>query len=356
MSARTFTLAGAALGLILWGFVSCMGSDPPRKERDLPVHHTANGFRNPHQESSRGFGAFLKWQFGLGPREETPSWLQEIPPYSPDRTDADLNHVNHPDPKEIQITWIGHATFLIQAGGMNVLTDPIFSERASPVSFAGPRRLAPPGIRLEDLPPIHAVILSHDHYDHLDAPTVQRLGPSVRYFVPLGVGSWLVNAGVNQAVELDWWKSASLGSMRIHAVPAQHFSGRTPFNRNGTLWMGWVLETPAGNVFFAGDTGYGPFFREIGERFSPIRVSFIPIGAYRPRWFMRPMHVDPPEAVRIHQELRSETSIAMHWGTFRLADEPVGEPPVYLERALREAGVRDEEFRLMRFGETVRLQ
>ncbi len=345
-----------ALVVFVWVFANCSGPLIVRKEGELPAHHTSGGFRNPHQQSARGFSQFLQWQLGLGPDEEPPVPPGEVPPYAPETAAANLNHIHHPDPDEIQVTWIGHSTFLVQVGGLNILTDPIFSDRASPVSFAGPRRLAPPGILLDELPPIHAVILSHDHYDHLDEPTVATLGPGVRYVVPLGVKGWMTKEGMADVVELDWWESASLGSMRLHAVPAQHFSGRGPFSRNETLWMGWVLETPAGNLFFAGDTGYAPFFKEIGRRHSPIRLSLIPIGAYRPRWFMGPMHVDPPEAVRIHQDLGSQMSIAMHWGTFRLADEPTGEPPVYLKRALREAGVEDDAFLLLRFGETVRLR
>jgi len=338
-SFRPWVGAGVGVAALVWVVWNCSAPKVVKRGGELPAHHTENGFRNPHQESHRGFSQFLKWQLGLGPREAPAIAEEEVPPYVPEAVPPNLNHIHHPDPAEVQATWIGHSTFLIQAGGVNILTDPIFSDKATPFSFIGPRRSSPPGVSVEDLPPIHAVILSHDHYDHLDAPTVRRLGSSVRYIVPLGVGKWLAEGDITDVVELDWWESTPLGPMRVHAVPAQHFSGRSPFTRNRTLWMGWVLETPSGNVFFAGDTGYAPFFREIGERFSPIRISFIPIGAYRPRWFMGPMHVDPPEAVRIHMDLRSERSVAMHWGTFRLAEEPPGEPPVYLRKALMEAGL-----------------
>jgi L-ascorbate metabolism protein UlaG (beta-lactamase superfamily) len=186
----------------------------------------------------------------------------------------------------------------------------------------------------------------------LDKHTVESLGNKPTYFVPLGVSRWLKKEKIENVVELDWWQASSSKGLRFHSVPVQHFSGRSPFDRNKTLWSGWVIEGKQGKVFFAGDTGYSPVFKEIGERFGPMRISIIPIGAYMPRWFMKPFHVDPPEAVRIHQDTNSWQSIASHWGTFKLSDEPIGEPPRYLEKALREAGVDEKRFIIMRFGET----
>jgi N-acyl-phosphatidylethanolamine-hydrolysing phospholipase D len=208
---------------------------------------------------------------------------------------------------------------------------------------------------LEDLPPIHAVIISHNHYDHLDEQTIERLGNQPTYFVPLGLSRWLKKRGAHRVIELDWWQSSSSAGLKFHSVPIQHFSGRTPFDRNKTLWSGWVIEGRKGKIFFAGDTGYSPVFKEIGERFGPMSLSLIPIGAYRPRWFMKPVHVDPPEAVRIHQDIKSRQSIASHWGTFKLSLEPLGEPPHYLEKALKEAGIDRNEFVIMKFGETLSL-
>jgi L-ascorbate metabolism protein UlaG (beta-lactamase superfamily) len=236
--------------------------------------------------------------------------------------------------------------------GINILSDPVFRDRASPVSFAGPKRYAPPGVPFEDLPRIDAVMISHDHYDHLDGAAVKRLGNGPRYFVPLGLADWLGDRGITNVTELDWWENSTLDHFRFHAVPIQHFSSRSLFGFNKTLWTGWVIETKLGAVFFAGCTGYAPHFEEIGDRFGPIRISLIPIGAYRPRWFMGSMHVDPVEAVKIHKDLRSLQSIAMHWGTFKLSDEPMGEPPLYLRKALKEAGLREEDFIVMKFGET----
>ncbi len=217
------------------------------------------------------------------------------------------------------------------------------------------KRVAPPGIPFEQLPPIHAVLISHNHYDHLDAPTVERLGNRPFYFVPLGLAKWFKKKKIENVIELDWWQSSSLLGLDFHSVPLQHFSGRTPFDRNETLWSGWIIESKSGKIFFAGDTGYSPVFKEIGDRFGPIRISMIPIGAYRPRWFMSPVHVDPPEAVRILKESRSERAIAGHWGTFRLSDEPLGEPLVYLRAALKENGIDEGRFIIMKFGETLGL-
>jgi N-acyl-phosphatidylethanolamine-hydrolysing phospholipase D len=265
----------------------------------------------------------------------------------------DLSQIKNPDPNQIQITWIGHSTFLIQMDGISILTDPIYNDRSSPFPIGGIRRLVPPGLKLEDLPPIHVVMISHNHYDHLDKYTVESLGNKPTYFVPLGLAKWLKKRKIENVVELDWWQASSAAALKFFSVPVQHFSGRSPFDRNETLWSGWIIEGKMGKIFFVGDTGYSPVFREIGERFGPIRVSLIPIGAYRPRWFMKTVHVDPPEAVRIYQDTNSRQAIASHWGTFKLSDEPIGEPPRYLEKALRDAGIEEKKFIIMRFGETL---
>jgi N-acyl-phosphatidylethanolamine-hydrolysing phospholipase D len=249
-------------------------------------------------------------------------------------SEPDLVRIKNPDSDQIQITWVGHSTFLIQMDGVNVLTDPIFNSRSSPFSFGGVKRLVPPGLRFEDLPRIHAVLISHNHYDHLDEQTVERLGNKPKYFVPLGLSRWFEKRGIDNLIELDWWQSFSSKGLKFDCVPVQHFSGRTPFDRNKTLWSGWIVEGGKRKIFFAADTGYSPVFKEIGERFGPVRVSLIPIGASRPRWFMKPVHVDPPEAVRIHQDTNSRQSIASHWGTFKMSDESLAEPLVYLQKAL----------------------
>jgi N-acyl-phosphatidylethanolamine-hydrolysing phospholipase D len=325
---------------------------PPCYADPLP-HHTQKGFRNLYNPSERGLGDLLRWQLGLGPSEPPFVSPDQLPPYKPDVVKPDLPRIKNPDPNQIQITWVGHSCFLIQMDGVNILTDPIFNDRSSPFSIGGIRRLVPPGLKLEALPPIHAVMISHNHYDHLDKHTVERLGNKPTYFVPLRVAQWLKREKIENVVELDWWQASSSGALKFHSVPVQHFSGRSPFDRNETLWSGWIVEGKKGKIFFAGDTGYFPVFKEIGERFGPMRISIIPIGAYRPRWFMKSVHVDPPEAVQIHRDMKSQQSIASHWGTFKLSDEPIGEPPRYLEKALKEAGLEEKKFVIMRFGETL---
>jgi N-acyl-phosphatidylethanolamine-hydrolysing phospholipase D len=319
-----------------------------------PPHHGPDGFRNPHlPPAARGhFRRFLTWRLGLGPKEPPAVHPARVQPYRPQLSAPDLNQIRHPDPKAIQLTWVGHDTFLIQAAGRTLLTDPIFSERASPLAFLGPRRHAPPGLALPDLPEIDAVLISHNHYDHLDRPTIRGLGPRRHYLVPLGLGYWFKSLGIKQVREMDWWQSTNLGPLKLTSVPAQHFSMRTPFDRNRSLWCGWVIETPAGPVYFAGCSGYSTDFQKIGAKLGPMRLSLLPIGCYRPRWFMKPMHVDPPQAVKVHQEMRSQQSIGMHWGAFRLTDEPLGEPPVYLQQAAAAAGLAPTEFTVMSLGET----
>lgn len=257
---------------------------------------------------------------------------------------------------DLRVTFVGHATVLIQQDGLNVLTDPVWSERASPVSFAGPRRMRPPGIRFEDLPPIDVVLLSHDHYDHLDQSTMARLASSHRPRVLTGLGVARHLRHLELAVEeLDWWQSVDLGGGRRAAfTPAQHFSGRTPFDRNTTLWGGLALTGPAGTTFFAGDTAKGPHFAEVRARLGAPRVALLPIGAYLPSWFMSPVHVSPAEALDAHHELGAASSAAIHYGTFRLSDEGMDDPPRHLARALElDAQVRGAraDFRVLPEGE-----
>ncbi len=278
----------------------------------------------------------------------------EVPDYEASTVSPNQERLRNPPKKDrFQITWIGHATFLIQVGGRNLLTDPIYSECCSPVYLPNLKRMAPPGVPFDQLPDIDGVLISHDHYDHLDRATIRRLGAKPHYFFPLGITSWFERMRFENCHEADWGDVLPFGGLNIHCVPAQHFSGRGVFDRNRTLWCGWIIEYAGRKVYFAGDSGYSPLFAEIGRDYGPIDCALIPIGAYSPRWFMHPVHVDPREAVRIHLDVRARQSIASHWGTFRLTDEPLAEPPIYLKKVLYEEGLSQEDFISLRFGETL---
>jgi L-ascorbate metabolism protein UlaG (beta-lactamase superfamily) len=292
----------------------------------------------------RGVTEFLKWQFTRRPA----AWPERIgsgPGAPPPRRVG---------PGELYVTFVGHATVLVQTDGVNVLADPQWSERASPVSWAGPKRVRQPGLRFDDLPPIDAVLVSHNHYDHMDLPTLVRLAGAhrPRVVAPLGNRVRLEGAGIAGVEELDWWDGVEIAPrVRVVLVPTQHFSGRTPFDRNAALWGGFVVQGPAGTVYVAGDTGYGPHFAQIRERFAPIRLAVLPIGAYEPRWFMAYAHLDPEDAVRAHQVLGAQTSLGVHFGTFQLTDEPVDEPVERLHAALKAAGIPQSRFWVLGFGE-----
>ncbi len=276
--------------------------------------------------------------------------------YEPRVVEPDYAKIKNPNPDSIQVTWIGHTTFLIQLGGINILTDPHFSHRASPLQWIGPKRLAKPGIPINKLPKIDLVLISHDHYDHLDVGTVRALGNSVRYVVPLGLKEWFKKKHLTNVVERDWWDFVEEFGMKFTCVPTQHFSGRVPFRFNQTLWCGWVIEHMGKKIFFAGDTGYSPHFSEIHQKFGHMDLSLIPIGAYHPRFLMKDVHVDPREAVRAHKDLESKQSIGMHWGTFRLTYEATNEPPAYLKKVLQEEHIPEEAFITLAFGETFHLE
>ncbi len=238
-----------------------------------------------------------------------------------------------------------------------MLFDPNFSQRASPVSFAGPKRLVPLPIEVAQLPNIDVVMISHNHYDHFDEEAVVQLAAlptgSPRFLVPLGLKAWFVERGIERVDEYDWWQSTREGEVKITFVPVQHWSRRTLTDTNATLWGGWVVEGEGLRIIHTGDTGYSKDFRDIGERFGGFDMAFIPIGAYAPRWFMQVMHLDVPEALQVRADLRAARAIGIHWGTFEaLADEPPDEPPAWLARQRAERGLRVDEFDVMKIGET----
>jgi L-ascorbate metabolism protein UlaG (beta-lactamase superfamily) len=293
-------------------------------------------------------GAFLQWRFGASHAET------KAPPYVPEYASPDIARIQKPDREKIQLTWVGHATFLIQVAGINILTDPIWSERASPVSWLGPKRHARPGIRFEDLPRIDVVLVSHTHYDHLDRPTILRLGNAPWYIVPKRVGAWFKNENITNVVELPWWSKTAVRAITIHAVPAKHWSQRWLFgNEQDIGWSGYVIETPVGAVYFAGDTGYHPeYFKDIGKNFDNINIGLIPMGAYYPREVFGNFHLDPCEALEVHKEVGAKRSVAMHWGVFKLTQEPLAEPPVLLAKERDALNMQPQEFSTMKIGET----
>jgi L-ascorbate metabolism protein UlaG (beta-lactamase superfamily) len=329
-----------ALVGLAWGY----RLSEPEPESVKSEHWDGEQFRNQKPVPSQGLTDILQWQFTREPGEWT-----EV-------TDAEPGPPPVPQVArgEMRVTLIGHATTLIQMDGVNILTDPIWSERASPVSWAGPERFRPPGVRFEDLPEIDAVVISHNHYDHLDLPTLKRLERehAPRFYVGLGNAALLRRNGLTDVVELDWWDAVPLNEeIEITATPAQHFSGRGLFDRNHTLWAGYVLSGTSGTAYFAGDTGWGPHFRQVRERFGPPRLALLPIGAYKPRWFMAPIHLSPSEAVEAHEVLAPSVSVATHYGTFNMADDGQGEAVRALHSALQEKQVPESRFWTLEFGE-----
>jgi N-acyl-phosphatidylethanolamine-hydrolysing phospholipase D len=312
-----------------------------------PTHHLRRGFRNLDDGYRYDIGVRLR-HFLLGSLE--PSRPRGTATAVLENDGAALRgNGTHPT-----VTWIGHSTFLLQLDGVNILTDPHWGERASPVGFAGPRRLVPPGLAFADLPPIHAVVISHDHYDHLDAETVDRLAREhrPRFFVPLGHRAWLGERGITDVVELDWWDSAEFRGLAVVCTPAQHSSGRTLTEQYLRLWASWVVVGPTKRFFFAGDTGYDPRLRKIGDRFGPFDLTAIPIGGYATFKKGHPNHLNPEEAVQLFEDVRGRLLVPMHWGTFAMNREPFREPP---DRLLREASRRgvEEQVAILSPGQTI---
>jgi L-ascorbate metabolism protein UlaG (beta-lactamase superfamily) len=309
-------------------------------------HFDGRRFFNPAHPAGRRPWEVLHWALTRKP-QPWPKWVEDAEQPGPPAAAS---------PGEIALTFINQSTFLIQMGGLNVLTDPVWSDRASPLSWWGPRRVRRPGLAFERLPEVHAVLASHNHYDHMDLATLRRLQERFhpRFVTGLGNRRYLMKRGLQRVEELDWWQTTNLGdALRVTMTPAQHFSARSLFDRDRTLWGGFALQAEGRTVLFGGDSAYGPHFKEIGSRLGVIDVALLPIGAYEPRWFMKEAHMNPDEAVRAHLDLGARHSIAMHFGTFQLTDEPIDEPVRALRESLAKHEVEEGTFRVLGFGETV---
>jgi N-acyl-phosphatidylethanolamine-hydrolysing phospholipase D len=360
--ANTFHLVWLLAGLTCGAVWASERPETPAR----PAHHTESGFRNNYIDfAPKGVAELVRWRWQAVRNGLPKAPQQPTPVVKPDLAFIAANAVAGPA-MQPAATWVGHATVLLQVGGINILTDPIFSNRASPVSFVGPQRAQPPGLGVAELPHIHAVLVSHNHYDHCDLPSLLALnaqagGPPLFLF-PLGMKEWAAAEGIQNVVELDWWQGHTLQGVEIVLAPVQHWSGRGLTDRLAALWGGYAVFAPDFHAFFAGDTGYSRDFADIRQRFAPRQggrgfdLALIPVGAYEPRWFMANQHVNPAEAVRIHVDLQARRSLGIHWGTFELTDEALDEPPRALATARAAQAISEDAFFLLAIGQTRKLQ
>ena len=363
------TSAASPLALALHLFAMTSLTNPALgADAEPPAHHRPGGFQNNYIDfQPKGLGALLNWRLSAARDGLPPPPREAIPSVTPDLAFVAAN-ARAGAAMQPALTWIGHASMLAQFGGLNVLTDPVFSERVSPFSFIGPKRHQPPALTAANLPHIDLVLVSHNHYDHLDEASVRALnaqagGPPL-FVVPLGIKAWMGGVGITNVVELDWWQSHRVGAIEVVLTPVQHWSGRSLNDRMATLWGGYAVFAPDLHLFFSGDTGYSKDFTDIRARFADRQrpeqgggfdVALIAVGAYEPRWFMASQHVNPAEAVQVHLDLGAKQSVGVHWGTFPLTDEALDEPPRALAQARRDKGLADDRFVVMAIGETRRL-
>jgi N-acyl-phosphatidylethanolamine-hydrolysing phospholipase D len=313
-----------------------------------PAHHTDYGFRNINPNAhDADFFAMLPWIMGKFGDVFSPDDDFDIPRIN---NDGSLLNRNLP----YTATWIGQSTVLIQIEGKNILTDPVWSGMIGPYSWIGSKRISEPGLRLSLLPKIDIILISHNHFDHLDEPTILELSKdkNIKFFVPLKVKKWFVDKGITNVEEYDWWDEVDYKDLKIVCTPAQHFSTRGLGDRNHTLWSGWAVFGKSKRFYFAGDTGYCKHFKEIGQKFGYFDLTIIPIGAYDPRRFMKYIHIDPKEALQIYQEVNGKMMLPIHWGTFKLSDEPVNEPTKMLLEYAKSKGINEKQLLPFLLGET----
>lgn len=303
-------------------------------------------FTNYEGRPERSFFDIWKWRLSSD-KTKWPDWIESEPQKVPNERESGLS-----------VTFINHSTFLIQINGVNILTDPFYSYRASPLTWAGPKRVRNPGVRMEDLPPVDIILISHNHYEHMDKPALRKLHklfPDAAVYTGLGNIPDIEETGFMNVTEMDWWESTETEGITLTFVPARHFSARTLWDRNKTLWGGFVISGDAGKIYFAGDTAKGMHDKMLADRFGGFDLSLIPIGAYEPRWFMKYSHLNPEEAVQVHIETGSKFTIGGHFGTVQLTDEGIDEPTEALKEALKQAGIPESEFIVPHFGETYKI-
>ena len=364
---RRLRLACPCLSLVLAGLLSGCSSPPPGDNASSP-HHDAKGFHNPSGvQVEKPLGDLLRWQWEKW-RDGLPTAAgQPTPQQTPDLAFVQAN-ARAGAQMQPALTWIGHASTLVQASGLNVLTDPMFSQRAFMVQWIGPQRQQPPGLTLAQLPHIDVVLISHNHYDHLDRASVQALaaqaGGSPLFLVPLGLKAWMQDQGIARVEELDWWQERRVAGVDFALTPVQHWSARSLNDHNHSLWGGWAVMGPDFHWYFSGDTGYSTDFVTTRERLAARQgpsqgggfdLALIAIGAYAPRWFMKEQHVNPDEAVQVHLALGAKRSVGVPWGPFLLSNEALDQPPRDLALARQARGLGEADFSVMALGETRRL-
>jgi L-ascorbate metabolism protein UlaG (beta-lactamase superfamily) len=312
--------------------------------RPLSDHFDGKKFFNPHSQVQHGFGDFLT-MMAKEKRAEWPDRVENHPRLDLDRT---------LEGRTVAVTFVNHASVLLQFPGFTILTDPVWAERVSPFSFVGPKRVREPGIPFDKLPKIDWVLISHNHYDHMDLDTLKKLHDrfAPAFFVPLGDKDLLESQGIGRVTEMDWWDRFSEGEWELTFAPTQHFSSRGLFDRNASLWGSFMLRFRGRQIYFGGDAGYSPHYLEIFQKLGRSDLAFLPIGAYEPRWFMGPVHMNPEEAVKAHQDLQSLRSIGIHFGSFQLTTEAIDRPVEDLGKARQAAGLKDEDFRVLGEGQT----